>query len=241
MSTQTRKSGPRERVLVVDDDTEIRAMLRRSLLADGFDVDTAPTAEAGIEIARSVKPDVIVMDIGLPGVDGIDAVEQLRAAGLWIPVLMLTAHGELERRLDSFRAGADDFLAKPFHHEELLVRLHALIRRGSATETDGGDGRMRRGDVILDPDARRCWRGEREIDLSPREFQLLELFMRNPGVVLTRHTIEDEIWDDEITEGSNTVDVYVGYLRRKLESERESRVLHTVRGTGFVLRVGGDS
>lgn len=231
-----RPSAARERILVIDDDTEIRAMLRRTLLAEGFDVDTAPSAEQGIEVARVNRPDLVVMDIGLPGTDGVAAVAALRDLGLWMPVLMLTAHGELNRRLDSFAAGADDFLPKPFHHEELLARMQALMRRSQQPQSQDESNRIRRGDLLFDPDARRCFRGEREVELSPREFQLLELLVRNPGVVLSRARIEDEIWDDEITEGSNTVDVYVGYLRRKLEAEGEPRLIHTVRGHGFIFR-----
>ena len=229
----------RAHVLVVDDDLEIRSMLRRVLLAEQYDVDTATNAADGVRLATERRPDVIVMDIGLPDVDGIQAVEQLRDAGRWAPVLMLTAHGDLERRVESFRAGADDFLAKPFHVEELLARLDALVRRGRGVVETTRDPRMRRGDMLLDLESRRCWRGSREIELSPREFDLLEYLARNSGAALTRDQLVEESWGGDITEGSNLVDVYVGYLRRKLEAEGEPRIIRTVRGRGFLLAPGG--
>ena len=225
------------RVLFVDDDVEIRAMLRRSLLGEGFSVDTARTAQEGIELAQDRRPDVVVMDIGLPDADGVDAVRDMRDAGLWTPVLMLTAHGDIERRVHSFKAGADDFLAKPFHTDELVLRLQALIRR--AKGVDDASDRMRVGELILDTRERRCWRGTREIHLSPRELSLLEYLMRNAGRVLSRDQIADAIWGGFIAEGSNAVDVYVGYLRKKLEADGEERMLQTVRGHGFTLRAGG--
>jgi DNA-binding response OmpR family regulator len=230
----------RAHVLVVDDDVEIRSMLRRVLLAEQFDVDTAKNAEEGVRLAGERQPDVVVMDIGLPDGDGIQAVEQLRAAGRWAPVLMLTAHGDLERRVESFRAGADDFLAKPFHIEELLARLEALVRRGRGVATPTQDARVRRGDVLLDVEARRCWRGSREVELSPREFEVLEYLVHNTGAALTREQIVERVWGGDVTEGSNPVDVYVGYLRRKLEADGEARVIRTVRGVGFMFAPGGD-
>jgi len=234
----------RAHVLVVDDDIEIRSMLRRVLLAEQYDVDTAMNAADGVRLAGERQPDVVVMDIGLPDGDGVAAVEQLRAAGRWAPVLMLTAHGDLERRVDSFRAGADDFLAKPFHVEELLARIEALVRRGRGTIAAAGasahDTRMRRGDVLLDLEARRCWRGSREIELSPREFEVLEHLMHNTGSALSREQVVEQVWGGEVTEGSNPVDVYVGYLRRKLEADGEPRVIRTVRGIGFMFVPGGD-
>src|SRR5262249_46289559 len=153
------------RVLVVDDDVEIRAMLRRSLLGEGFSVDTARTAQEGIELAQDRRPDVVVMDIGLPDADGVEAVRDLRDAGLWTPVLMLTAPGDMGRGGTSFRGGAADSLAKPFHTDELVLRLQALIRRAKGVEDT--DDRMRVGELILDTRERRCWRGTREIHLSP--------------------------------------------------------------------------
>ena len=226
-------------VLVVDDEIEVRSMLRRVLLAEQYDVDTATNAEDGVKLARERRPDVIIMDIGLPGIDGIDAVELLRDEGRWIPVLMLTAHGDLEQRVGSFRAGADDFLAKPFHVEELLARLEALLRRARGVRDDDADTRLRRGDVVLDVEARRCWRGPREIELSPREFDVLEHLVRNAGTALSREQIVEAVWEGDVTHGSNPVDVYVGYLRRKLEADGESRNIRTVRGRGFMFAPGG--
>jgi two-component system response regulator MprA len=226
-------------VLVVDDDIEIRSMLRRVLLAEQYEVDTATTVADGVRLAGERQPDVVIMDVGLPDGDGIEAVQQLRSAGRWTPVLMLTAHGELERRVESFRAGADDFLAKPFHVEELLVRLEALVRRGRGGLEQGDDTRVRRGDLLLDAEARRCWRGSREIELSPREFDVLEYLVRTAGRALSREQMVTHVWGGEVTEGSNPVDVYVGYLRRKLEADGEPRIIRTIRGRGFMFAPGG--
>ena len=243
MSASAAGHGPgavaRAHVLVVDDDIEIRSMLRRVLLAEGYDVDTATTAEDGVRLASERRPELVVMDIGLPDEDGIDAVARLRDAGRWVPVLMLTAHGDLERRVDSFRAGADDFLAKPFHVEELLLRLDALLRRARGSDLEHADSRMRRGDVLIDTATRRCWRGAREVELSPREFSLLEYLVRNAGAALSRDQLVDAVWDGDVAEGSNLVDVYVGYLRRKLEADGEPRLIRTVRGHGFQFTPGG--
>jgi len=208
------------------------------MLSEGFDVDTARDASEGVACATARMPDVIIMDIGLPGQDGVSAVRSLRDAGLWIPILMLTAHGQMERRLESFRAGADDFLPKPFHNDELVLHLHALTRRSRGVPHRNED-RLRSGDTILDLSTRLCWRGTREITLSRREFELLELLVRNTGRVLSRDRIADEIWGGEIVEGANAVDVYVGYLRRKLEQDGEPRVIENRRGHGFVFRSRG--
>lgn len=229
----------RASLLVVDDDVEVRSMLRRVLLAEGYDVDTATNAQDGVRLATQRRPELVVMDIGLPGDDGVTAVEQLRDAGRWMPVLMLTAHGELERRVDSFRAGADDFLAKPFHVEELLARIDALLRRARGSVDERDDSRLRRGDLLIDLRSRRCWRGPREVELSPREFVLLEYLARNAGAALSRDQIIHAVWDGEVADGSNLVDVYVGYLRRKLEAGGEPRIITTVRGHGFMLTAGG--
>lgn len=213
-------------------------MLRRRLLADGFHVDTARTGAEGVQLARERRPDVVVMDISMPEQDGISAVRDLRDAGLWVPVLMLTAHGGIDERVDSFRAGVDDFLSKPFHHRELLLRLEALMRRAAGIPSPD-DGRDRHGDLVLDRMQRRCWRGEVECVLSPREFELLEYLVDNAGVALSRSALEEAVWRGESAEGSNVVDVYVGYLRRKLEQGGFPRVVHTVRGHGFIFRVDG--
>jgi two-component system, OmpR family, response regulator MprA len=231
----------RAHLLVVDDDVEVRSMLRRVLLAEGFDVDTATNAADGVRLAAERRPDLVVMDIGLPDEDGVQAVGSLRDAGRWVPVLMLTAHGDLEHRVDSFRAGADDFLAKPFHVEELLARIDALLRRarGAPDDAAAGDARIRRGELLLDASTRRCWRGTREVELSPREFALLEYLARNAPAALSRSQIVDAVWEGDVAEGSNLVDVYVGYLRRKLEADGEQRMIRTVRGHGFQLVAGG--
>ncbi len=225
----------RPHILVVDDDTEIRAMLRRRLLADNFHVDTARNGAEGVALAQQRRPDVVIMDLSMPEQDGISAVQELRDAGLWVPVLMLTAHADVEQRLDSFRAGVDDFLAKPFHYQELALRLQALMRRGAGIEQPSDDARARYGDLIIDRAQRRCTRGDSVIELSPREFDLLSYLAAHAGVALHRDAIEDAVWAEGASGASNVVDVYVGYLRRKLEADGSPRVIHTVRGHGFMF------
>lgn len=226
----------RPHILVVDDDTEIRAMLRRRLLADNFHVDTARTGAEGVQLAQQRRPDVVIMDLSMPEQDGISAVQELRDAGLWVPVLMLTAHSGVDQRIDSFRAGVDDFLAKPFHYQELALRLTALMRRAAGSEQAPESSRTRYGDLIIDRNQRRCMRNDVDIELSPREFDLLSYLAAHAGVALHRDTIEDAVWADDATGASNVVDVYVGYLRRKLEVDGSPRVIHTVRGHGFMFR-----
>ncbi len=233
------------RVLIVDDDLEIRSMLRRTLLAEGFIVDSAGSAEQGIELVRTNHPDVMVLDIGLPGDDGITAVRQLRDAGKWTPILMLTAATAIDSRIESLRAGADDFLSKPFNSEELVLRLRSLVRRDRLSSTESARTHERTastitvGDITIDTDARTCQRAGKEINLSPREFDLLVYLAKNCGITLSRHRIADEVWEGETGDDANVVDVYVGYLRRKLEAkEGAGRVIHTVRGHGFRLDEG---
>jgi two-component system response regulator MprA len=220
------------RVLIIDDDRAIRQMLERSFAADGYRVDSADTAEAGLAAVRALAPDVVVLDVGLPLMDGIEACRRIRREGHDVAIVLLTARGELDDRVAGLEAGADDYLPKPFAYEELLARVRALVRRSRRSP----DTTVRFADVVLDPDARRARRGDRDLELSPREFDLLELLVRNARLVVDRITIVEEVWRDAIDVDSNALDVYVGYLRKKLEAAGEPRIIHTVRGVGFSVR-----
>jgi two-component system, OmpR family, response regulator MprA len=219
-------------VLLVDDDASIRRMLERTLAAEGYDV--AAVADGGAAMAaveRSV-PDAIVLDVAMPEVDGLEVCRRLRATGDRTPVLMLTARDAVDDRVEGLDAGADDYLVKPFALRELQARLRALLRR---TETARA-GVLRFADLELDPAGREVRRGEREVELSRTEFNLLELFLEHPRQVLTRSQIFERVWGYDFGSTSNTLGVYMGYLRRKTEAGGEPRLLHTVRGIGYVLR-----
>lgn len=220
--------APRERVLVVDDDPPLRRMLARTLEAEGFEVEVAPDGGAALAATERLLPDVIVLDVGLPGMDGLAVCRRLRAKGLATPVLMLTARDAVPDRVAGLEAGADDYLVKPFATEELIARLRALTRRGSS----GGAGdALAFGDLRLDLTARTAMRGVRRAALTGRETALLELLMRDPHGVLTRERALAELWDDAAV--PNVVDRYVARLREKLG---EPALIHTVRGVGFTLR-----
>lgn len=223
------------RVLVVDDDRKIREMLQRNLSADGYRVDVADSAELGLQLLRSLAPQIVVLDVGLPGMDGYEACRRIRREGLPAAVLLLTARGDVADRVVGLDAGADDYLSKPFDYDELAARVRALVRRTISDET----GLLRFGDLVVDVGARRARRGDRDLELSPREFELLELLVRNARVAVGRIRIIEDVWRDEIDLDSNAVDVYVSYLRRKLEASGEPRLLHTVRGVGFMIREAG--
>ncbi len=206
-------------------------MLKRALSFEGYNVETASSGASGLEIAAQRAPDLVILDILMPGVDGIQVCRQLRAAGD-TPILMLTAKDDVQDRVVGLDSGADDYVVKPFALEELLARVRALLRR----HEPAGQEVLRFGDLALDVAERRVHRGEREIPLSATEFSLLHHFMRHPRRVLPRDTILNAIWGADFVRPTNVVDVYIGYLRAKLESEGELRVLHTVRGAGYVLR-----
>ena len=219
------------RVLVVEDDDEIAGALRRSLRLEGYDVRLAGDGEAAHEESAVFEPDAVVLDLGLPVMDGIDVCKRLRADGD-VPILMLTARDGTDERVEGLDSGADDYLVKPFERDELLARLRALLRRrpprGSAFRVVA--------DLRLNPDTREVFRGERAIELTSREFELLEYLMRNARLVVTREGLLDEVWGYHPYAETNTVDVFVSNLRRKLEAGGEPRLLHTMRGAGYVLK-----
>ena len=220
------------RVLVVEDDQEIAHVLQRSLRLDGYDVKLAGDGVQALEEAHAFLPDLIVLDLGLPRLDGIDVARRLRADGDDVPILMLTARDALESRVAGLDVGADDYLVKPFERQELLARMRAVMRRrpprGSATLVFG--------DLRLNPSTREVHRGEREIELTAREFELLEFLMQNERFVVSRERLLEEVWGYDPLAMTNTIDVFISNLRRKLEEGGEERLLHTKRGAGYVLR-----
>jgi two-component system response regulator MprA len=219
------------RVLVVEDDEEIAGVLRRSLRLEGYDVKLAEDGVAALEQSSVFEPDAVVLDLGLPRLDGVEVARRLRADGD-VPILMLTARDSLEARVQGLDSGADDYLVKPFERQELLARIRALLRR----RPPRGSASLVVGDMRLNPDTREVHRGERSIELTSREFELLEYMMRNERLVVSRETLLDDVWGYAPLAETNTVDVFVSNLRRKLEGGGEPRVLHTVRGAGYVLR-----
>ncbi len=220
------------RVLVVEDDEDIALALQRSLRMEGYEVRIAGDGEAALDQASGFMPDVVVLDLGLPKLDGIEVARRLRADGD-VPILMLTARDALESRVEGLDSGADDYLVKPFERQELLARLRALLRR----RPPRGMAPLRVGDLTLNPDTHEVRRGDREIELTQREFELLEYLMRNERLVISRQKLLDEVWGYDPFSITNTIEVFVSNLRRKLEAGGEPRLLHTVRGAGYVLRV----
>jgi DNA-binding response OmpR family regulator len=223
--------GTGQVVLLVDDDAAIRRSVASGLELEGFAVVPASGGRAALAAAGSVRPAVVLLDLGMPDLDGMEVLRRLRAEGDDVPVCVLSARDEVDDRVLALQAGADDYVVKPFAIEEVAARLHALLRRRPAPE-----GALRAGDLELDRRARTARRGGRDLDLTRREFDLLELLLRHPGEVLDRRRLHEEVWGYTFDPGTNVADVFVGYLRRKLEAGGEPRVLHTVRGVGFVLR-----
>ena len=225
------------RILVVDDDRSVRESLRRSLQFNGYDVDMASDGAEALALVHSINPDVIIMDVMMPRLGGLDATRALRSAGNDVPILVLTARDAISDRVEGLDAGADDYLAKPFALDELLARLRALLRRVVPASDDPDDVPLLTfADLTLDPNTREVKRGDRTISLTRTEFSLLQLFMERPKRVLDRSYILEEVWGFDFPTTANSLEVYVGYVRRKLESEGEKRLLHTVRGIGYVLR-----
>jgi DNA-binding response OmpR family regulator len=218
-------------VLVVEDDADIAGVLRRSLDKEGYDVRVAGDGEAALEESTVFEPDAVVLDLGLPKLDGVEVCRRLREDGD-MPILMLTARDALDSRVEGLDSGADDYLVKPFEREELLARLRALMRR----RPPRGSAYFVVGDLKLNPDSHEVYRGQRRLDLTTREFELLEHLMRNERLVVSRQALLDEVWGYHPFAETNTVDVFVSNLRRKLEADGEARLLHTVRGAGYVLR-----
>ncbi len=227
------------RVLVVDDDQAVRASLDRALGLRGFEVYLAPDGITALNVMGSVEPDVIVLDVMMPGVDGLGVVARLRQDGDDTPILLLTARDGVPDRVAGLTTGADDYLVKPFALDELVARLQSLLRRTSTARSDAAPAVLRFADVVLDTDTIRVTRAGRELDLTRTEFELLRAFMEQPRQVLSRDRLHERVWGFDRDVTANTVEVYVGYLRRKLEAAGEPRLLHTVRGFGYVLREPG--
>lgn len=221
-------------VLVVDDEPAVRRALERALRLDKYEVELAVDGEEALDRLAERPVDAVILDVMMPGVDGLEVCRRMRAAGDRTPVLMLTARDAIDDRVLGLDVGADDYLVKPFALRELQARLRALLRR-SGDEDDGVET-LRFGDLVLDPVAHEVHRGERLVELSKTEFLLLELFMKHPRQVLTRSTIFENVWGYDFGPTSNALGVYIGYLRRKTEEGGEPRLLHTVRGIGYVLR-----
>jgi DNA-binding response OmpR family regulator len=219
-------------VLLVDDDPAIRRAVGAGLELEGFSVVAASGGRAALEAAGRVHPAVVLLDLSMPDLDGLEVLARLRAGGDQVPVCVLSARDEIDDRVRGLQAGADDYVVKPFALEEVVARLHALLRRRPA----GEDEALAVGDLRLDPRTRSARRGDRDLELTRREFELLQLFLRHPGEVLDRRRLHEEVWGYTFDPGTNVADVFVGYVRRKLETGGEPRVLHTVRGVGFVLR-----
>src|ERR1700688_723851 len=221
------------RLLVVDDEASVREALALVLDLSGFDVTTAVDGREAIHTLATHSPDAVILDVLMPGLDGLEVCRRMRSVGNRTPVLMLTARAEVSERVAGLEAGADDYLAKPFAREELVARLRALLRR---TGWAGDDTTLRFEDLELDPVAHEARRGDRLLELTRTEFLLLELLLNHPRQVLTRSTIFERVWGYDFGPSSNSLEVYVGYLRRKTEGGGESRLIHTVRGIGYVLR-----
>ncbi|MBY0291192.1 MAG: response regulator transcription factor [Mycobacteriaceae bacterium] len=223
------------RILVVDDDRAVRESLRRSLSFNGYSVELAQDGLEALDLIASDRPDAVVLDVMMPRLDGLEVCRQLRSTGDDLPILVLTARDSVSERVAGLDAGADDYLPKPFALEELLARMRALLRRTSPDEGTDTPA-MTFSDLSLDPVTREVTRGQRSISLTRTEFALLEMLIANPRRVLTRSRILEEVWGFDFPTSGNALEVYVGYLRRKTEAQGEPRLIHTVRGVGYVLR-----
>ena len=226
------EAAPGPLVLLVDDDPGIRRSVAAGLELEGFRVVPASGGRAGLAAAATQRPDVVLLDLAMPDLNGLGVLQELRGGGDDVPVCILSARDEVDDRVRGLEAGADDYVVKPFALEEVAARLHALLRRRPA----GPDTALAVGDLELEPQRKSARRAGRDLALTRREFELLHLFLRHPGEVLERKRLHEEIWGYTFDPGTNVADVFVGYLRRKLEAGGEDRVLHTVRGVGFVLR-----
>jgi two-component system response regulator MprA len=221
-----------ERILIIEDDQAILKLLQRGLVYEGYTVDTATDGRMGLILARDHTPDLVILDWMLPGMDGLDVCHRLRTGGGSIPILMLTAKDTVQDRVQGLDAGADDYMVKPFNLEELLARVRALLRRTQPERIPI----LKFADLTLDTGSRQASRGNRLVSLTAKEYELLDLFMRHPKQVMTREVIFDRVWGYDFGGESNVLEVYIRYLRQKLEAEGEARLIHTVRGVGYVLR-----
>jgi heavy metal response regulator len=221
------------RLLVVEDETKLARFIQQGLTEEGYAVDVATDGEMGLAMALDRVHDLIILDIQLPKLNGLQILQELRQARLPTPVLLLTVRATIEDKVLGLDAGADDYLTKPFAFQELVARVRALLRRRAEAEPPV----LQVGDLRLDPARRVVSRGEKRIDLTPREFALLDYFMRNPGRVLTRTMIAEHVWDYTFDTTTNVIDVYVNYLRKKIDPDRQPKLLYTVRGVGYVLKV----
>jgi two-component system, OmpR family, response regulator MprA len=219
------------RVLVVEDDEDIAQALQRSLRMEGYEVRCAADGEQALEHGHIFAPDLVILDLGLPRVDGLEVARTLRQGGD-VPILILTARDAVESRVEGLDSGADDYLVKPFERQELLARMRALLRR----RPPRGSAPLRVGDLTLNPDTHEVIRGKRDVDFTQREFELLEYLMRNERIVISRQQLLDEVWGYDPFSTTNTIEVFISNLRRKLEAGGEPRLLHTIRGAGYVLR-----
>ena len=219
------------RILIIEDDEAILRFLRRGLAYEGYQVDTATDGHMGLSLARDNPPDLVVLDLMLPGIDGFEVCRRLRTGGP-VPIMILTAKDSVTDRVQGLDMGADDYMVKPFNLDELLARIRALLRRAQPSRPQV----LRFADLTLDTGTRQASRGERVIPLTAKEYELLELFLRHPKQVLTREVIFDRVWGYDFGGESNVLEVYIRYLRQKLEGEGEIRLIHTVRGVGYVLR-----
>jgi two-component system, OmpR family, copper resistance phosphate regulon response regulator CusR len=220
------------RLLVIEDETKVGSFIRRALEEESYAVDLCADGPTGLDLARGNNYDLIVLDVMLPGMSGLQVLETLRKEKVNIPVLILTARAQLDQRVKGLDAGADDYLTKPFAIEELLARVRALLRRGAGE----GTGSLQIEDLMLNPATREVTRGGQRIELTSKEYALLEYFMRNAGRVLTRPMIAEHVWNLDFDTFTNVIDVYVNYLRNKVDRGRERKLIHTIRGSGYVLK-----
>ncbi|MEM7028101.1 MAG: response regulator transcription factor [Chloroflexota bacterium] len=222
-----------EQILVVEDEADIARIIERRLRQEGYKVDIVSDGETALRRIYEESPSLVIMDITLPGIDGLTVTRELRAADVDVPIIMVTAKDAIPDRVSGLDAGADDYLVKPFNNDELMAHVRALLRRGAALKKAEP---YVYADLTLDPASRLAYRGERQIQFTAKEYDLLEFFMRHPNQVLTRDQIFDQIWGYDFGGESNIIEVYIRYLRSKLEEDKEPRLIHTVRGVGYVLR-----
>lgn len=224
------------RVLVVEDEVNLLTIIKKRLQREYYSVDACADGKEALDFAEVTAYDAVILDIMLPGISGLEVLRKLRAEGNPVPVLLLTAKDSIEDRVRGLDLGADDYLVKPFAFEELLARIRVMIRRGVPCESSGEVNVLEAADLKVDTKSHQVWRGGQQIELSSREYAVLEYLMRNQGIVLSRRAIEEHVWSYDYMGGSNMIDVYIRYLRKKLDDEFEEKLIHTVRGSGYVLR-----